>query len=319
MTTAVVGRGTRELLPIRHGTGAAAAFSSSTTTTAATTATDAATAKPVRDFFLDNLGKLFLGTIALVIASLVRSSFGTSNMKAVREELEALASIDPLEIDELRQANSELTPEVFRVVMQDVYAAAKMNEGRMTYADFVRAVRQTLARVKGEGCTIGMGHLLDRVVIAAFQDKLNHEKGSKTSTTSSDSSSSSSSMSFSSDLSSDPSSHSSDDVTMPLSFWLAVLSLALNGPVPDRIRILYEVMEMQSTQTNSHSHDHNDNDNNQEYDMSRRSSSGGDANAPKVTLHDVTTMVSHLQQSCQLVPDTQVVPTETKYPTQQYQ
>jgi len=232
-------------------------------------------------------------------------------MKAVREQLEIDASIDPLEIDELRQANSELTPELFRTIVHHVYAAAHEKGGRMTYPDFVRQVRTVLVKEKGEGCTIGMGHLLDRVVIAAFENKLNNSKESENK----NSGNSGDITSFSSDDFASPMSEKDNEVSMPLSFWLTVLSLALNGPVSERIRILYEVMEKQSTTSTNNS---NSDDSQQRYDLSATNNSSSDDNAPSVTLQDITTMVHYLQETCQLVPDTQVVPTETKYPTQQY-
>lgn len=290
---------------------------------------------------MDNLGKVFLSAIALVIGSLVRSSYGASNKKAVTEELEASASIDPSEMDDLRQANSELTADVFRSVAVSIYEASAQQQGSMTYPEFVKAVRKSLIRLQGGGVnavgTVGMGHLLDRVVISALQDKLKVVKKSSSDDSSRSSGSTAatetsySSESFSSsDSFSTTTNSSNDDVSMPISFWMTVLSMALNGPVTDRIQVLYEVLELQSKQTNSssnsqsHQQQHpmtttqHDDDSNNDSSNNNNNSSTGDANTPKVTVEGVTLLVQHLQDTCQLSPDTQVVPTETKYPIQQY-
>jgi len=298
------------------------------TTAASTTSESAAAAKPaveaaakeaepapIRDFFLDNLGKIFLTAIACVIASLVRSSYGTSNMKDVREALEAAAALDPLEIDALRQVNTELTPALFRTIVQELMSPSnQMNKDEWTYLDFVKAVRAILYREKGDGCTIGMGYLLDRVVITVLQQRKQREQQAP------DSAGSESSLGGESGFSSEMKHNTS---TMPLTFWLVVLSLAMNGPVPDRIRILYEILEMQRKSANAIKSDDgnvvdfgntesNNTNNNNDNNIEEQSSSSS------VTLSDVITMVEYLQETDQLVPDTQVVPTETKYPTQQY-
>jgi hypothetical protein len=161
----------------------------------------------------------------------------------------------------LRKANGELTPEMFRLILQELSSSYD----QMTYEEFVVQVRTILQREKGPHCTIGMGFLLDRVVIAALKNGLVFDQ---------------------------PPDDNHDHLALPLTFWFVVLSLALNGPVPDRIRVLYQVLEQCS---------HDDNNNHQ-----------------SVTLQDVTNMVRYLQETCQLAPEKQVVPTEAKYPTQQY-
>jgi hypothetical protein len=200
------------------------------------------------NIFLDNLGKIFLGAIGLLIGTLVRSSYGTSNRNRVRDELEEKASLDPLEIDDLRVANSELSPEVFRAIMEDVQEAFPL--GVSTYEDFVHSVRRTMSRLKGDAFTVELGHLLDRTVISAL-----HDQGKP------------------------------EDAEVPLTLLLAALSLALNSSVEDRITILFEAMRLKNG---------------------------------NVAYQDVRDMVGYLQDTCQLVPDAQVVEAETKYPTQKY-
>lgn len=201
------------------------------------------------NIFLDNLGKIFLGAIGLLIASLVRSSYGTSNKTKVREELEEQAALDPLEVDDLRVANSELTPEVFRTIMADVQET--FPEDTATYQDFVSCVRKTMARLKGDAFTVELGYLVDRAVLAALR-----EKGKR------------------------------EDEPVSLLFLLTALSMSLCSSVDDRITILFEAMH------------------------------------PKdgtVKFKDIQAMVGCLQDTCQLVPDAQIVKGGRQYPTQQYE
>jgi hypothetical protein len=205
------------------------------------------------NILLDNLGKIFLGAIGLVVLTLVRSSYGTTNKNNVRDMLEETAALDPLEIDDLRTANSELTPDVFRDIMKDLYL--KFPNGRACYTDFVVSVRTTMKEMKGDSFTIELGHLMDRVVMAALNKRSKTEQ---------------------------------DEVD--LAFLLAALSLALDSSVKERIEILYEAMQQQQqTETEG-----------------------------KPTVQDVLDMVGYLQDTCQLVPSSQVVKSDQKYPTQQY-
>jgi len=158
------------------------------------------------NIFLDNLGKIFLGTIGLIIGSLVRSSYGGSNRIKVREQLEEKAALDPLEVDDLRAANSELTPQVFRIIMEDLQEA--FPQGSATYQEFVFSVRKTMCRLKGEAFTVELGHLVDRAVLAAL-----HQQGK------------------------------AQDEPLPLAFLLTSLSLGLRSTVDDRISILFEAMQ----------------------------------------------------------------------------
>lgn len=197
--------------------------------------------------FLDNLGAIFLSSIGLLIAYLTRSYMNTNTRNAVRDEIEAQSALDPLEIDDLRFANAQLTPAVFRTLITEV-----SDEEIMTYAAFVEAVRRVMSQMKGPAFTVELGHLLDRVVVAALQ------KHNRTTLD-----------------------------AMPVEFWWGALSLALNSSIPERIQILYQVLK------------------------ERRE---------RVTVEDVTRMVEYLQDTCQLVPDSQILPIPSqKYPLQQYE
>jgi hypothetical protein len=208
--------------------------------------------------FLDNLGTIFLSAIGLIIGSLVRSYYGTNNRNRIRDALEETSPLDPLEIDDLRTANSELTVQVFRDIMKDVTERFPDHQN-VTYADFITAVRRNMVAMKGENFTIEFGHLIDRVVLGALKRR----------------------------------GHTSEE-PQTLAFWLTTLSLALSTPAVERIQMLYEVMQDAGT------------------------SNDRDPENPTVTVADVQTMVGYLQDTCQLVPDTQVIATEQKYPVQQY-
>jgi hypothetical protein len=199
--------------------------------------------------FFDNLGKIFLTVIAAIVGTLIRSSYNTSNRNLVRDHLEDISALDPVEIEELRLANSELKPEVFRTIMKAV--SDRFPHGSCSYHEFIHEVRRTMIGLKGGAFTIELGHLMDRVVTKILE---RHQK--------------------------------SADEPLPMGLWFATLSLALNSSAGDRIRILYEVMEMQDT---------------------------------PVMASNIPEMVEYLQDTCQLPCDSQIVPTDTKYPTQQYE
>ena len=177
-------------------------------------ASTSSSAKPKRkddsNIFLDNLGKIFLTLIAGVIATLVRSSRNSKNRITLRDELEDDAVIDPIEIDDLRIANSEMSPEVFRTILHDVHQ--QFTDGTCTYKEFVKVVRATMVRLKGEAFTIQLGHLLDRVVVDVLKVR-----------------------------------NKSSEDKMPVGLWLSVLSIALNSSVRDRVRILYETLEQEES------------------------------------------------------------------------
>jgi len=203
----------------------------------------------VSDILLDNLGKIFLLAIAGVIATIIRSSRNTTNRNQIRDMVEKISALDPVEIDELRVANSELTPAVFTTIVHDLLD--RFPQSVCSYHEFTHATRRTMARLKGGAFTVQLGHLLDRVAaeILAKQGK------------------------------------SADD-PLPLVLWLTTLSLALNSSVEERIEVLYNVMQTSNA---------------------------------TVVVSQVQELVGYLQDTCQLPADTQIVPTETKYPAQQWQ
>ena len=159
------------------------------------------------NIFLDNLGTIFLLTIGTIIGTLVRSSYNGSNRLQLRSDIELESELDPYEIDDLREANSEFKPEIFRRVAEA--ARTDFPTGTATYQEFVLSVRTTMRGIYGDAFTIELGHLMDRVVAAAFEAR-------------------------GKDLRTDQES---------LVFWFTVLSMALHSDASDRIRVLYEALQ----------------------------------------------------------------------------
>jgi hypothetical protein len=223
------------------------------------------------NIFLDYLGTIFLAGLGLIVVALVRSYRGGNNRNRKREEIEQQTPLDPLEIDDLRLANADLTLDVFRQVQAALLQhSADSGEGgdgsrQIQYADFVRAVRTALKSIKNDDAfTVELGHYLDRVVLDCMSQR----------------------------------GHVTTRDPQPLTFWMTLLSLALNAPVPDRILALYEVVAEQ------HASDKD----------------ADEAGRRRVTVADTRSLVRHLQNTCQLTPDTQVVEdADAKYPIQQYQ
>lgn len=164
------------------------------------------------NIFLDNLGTIFLLSIAGVVLALVRSSFGSSKKAKLRDQLEMDAELDPLEIDDLRVANGELTPDVFRSIMSRL--SQDFPQGTAKYEDFVFSTRKTMRSLKGEAFTVEMGHLMDRAVGSALKK---HGK--------------------------------SKDDEISIVFFLTALSLAMDidSSVSERIRVLYSVLQLKDS------------------------------------------------------------------------
>ena len=215
------------------------------------------------NIFLDNLGKIFLSTIALVLLSLLRSNKGNNAKAALRENIESAALLDPLEVEDLRLANDHLTREVW-----DEIAKKFSGQEAITYGLFMNGVLGVLRNKHGEGATIQCGHLMDRVVIRELERVAREEKVVGL----------------------------SRETELPVSFLLTALSLALNSTITDRVDALYNIM---------------------------RNAQGDNANEEStseqtVSIKQVEEMVQHLQRTCQLVPDAQIIPTNSDIPYQSY-
>lgn len=233
--------------------------------------------KTEANVFLDNLGKIFLFSIGAVIAALVRSSYNTSNRHLIRDRLEEIAAIDPKELEDFREANSELTLETMRKILSIYYRENARTSGvTSSYEDFVVAIRKIMATrfpKEGEAFTIEMGYYFDRMVVDILE-----QRGETT---------------------------ESDE--LPVALFFTAMAAAMNGTVSDRIRILHEIIALEEEGIVGQGVLH--------ADTSSSSSSSSEA-SKSVPLTKVRDMVGYLQETCQLPPDTQIVPTERKYPTQ---
>ena len=267
------------------------------------------------DYFFDNLGKIFLVAIASIIGTLIRGSYNTSNRNKIRDWIETTSALDPLEIDDLRVANSEFTSDVFVTIMDELYDTANPTGGsgnvsKMTYPEFVSRVRKIMIRVKGDAYTIQLGHLLDRVVaslvsyyatakdngVASDGDALASNSSGKTVMVESNGGGRDAFIG-------DNTTKTIDELELPISLWLTVLSLALNASSDELIQLLYQVLQKERQV--------------QQQEQGVDTTSGSASNTP--TLHQVVNLVGYLQQSCQLVPDTLVIDIPEEYiPTQQY-
>eukprot|EP00957_Ditylum_brightwellii_P060465 4591642-Ditylum_brightwellii.AAC.1 len=228
------------------------------------------------NLFLDNLGKIFLAAIATVVLMLVRSSHGTTNKNNIRDDVETLSALDPLEIDDLRDANTEFTLDVLDEIHKEVYSEFGETK-EATYNEFISVVLRVMRRLKGDAFTIELGHLMDRVVIAAmevqYSNSGNDEKGIMM-----------------------KEEQGMVDEKTPLSLLLTALTLALNSTVRDRVSILYQIMKQQ------------DNTN----DIDSSNSKG------VVSEKMIIQMIDHLQKTCQLVPDSQIIESNVSYPVREY-
>lgn len=195
-----------------------------------------------------------------------------------------MALLDPLEIDDLRRANSEFTMTVWNTIVEEIKNEF-IDRGitSVTYPQFLSVVMGVMKDMKGEGFSIQMGHLMDRVVIAELERKREEDN----------------------DEGADNAKQDSDELS--LSFLLTSLSLALNSSVTERIQVLYDSMligtEMNSSTSTSSSSSEEEESNNTNSIASKE---------------QVEHMIQNLQSSCQLVPDAQIVETNSKVPYQTF-
>lgn len=225
------------------------------------------------NLFLDNLGKIFLSTIALVLIMLLRSTKSNNARTALREDIESNALLDPLEIDDLRLANSDFTIDVWHNIVKEIRNQFQ-NRAAVTYPEFLSVVMRVMRETRGEGFTIQFGHLVDRVIIAELE-RIGMGRG----------------------VGDDEEKGREEDLSqteLPLPFLFAALSLALHSTISDRIRALFEVMLLD------------------------RSDISPSLEEVSVDEDQVSQMIQNLQYTCQLVPEAQIVETNSKVPYQTY-
>ena len=138
-----------------------------------------------------------------------------------------------------------------------------------------------MREIQGEGFTIQFGHLVDRVVVAELErvDKENGCDG----------------VDQRKDLMQNE---------LPLSFLYAALSLALHSSVTDRVQALYDTML--------------DETNNNDMTSSTNTTDEEESSTTTVSSDKLIQMIQHLQNTCQLVPESQIVETNSKVPYQTY-
>ena len=101
---------------------------------------------------------------------------------------------------------------------------------------------------------------------------------------------------------------SNDDGKVELSLLLVALSLCLNSSVRDRVNLLFEIMVQKQNAEAAK----------QKQTQTITSNQDDTVALSVVDKKYITDMVGYLQQTCQLVPDAQIVQSKTKYPLQQY-
>lgn len=280
--------------------------------------------KTAGDYFLDNLGTLFLSFIAIVIASLVRSSMGTSEKTKLRSDIEEFASaLDPFEINDLRNANRWLDRHFMEYLIQmfsDRSNATNMlniADGRLSYTDFIGHVSRALKEYSEHSHptslkmssqtkstpipnSIQMGHLIDRVILSILnkRESITRTEGNT----------------IKAQGDSPPLSqpHHDHDGRLPIQLLLVTLSLAMNGSIRDRVEILHQIMLL-GIQGSDHVTGMSTNTTESSSKSSHHSST-----TSLVKEGDIIQMIDYLQQTSQLVPDAQIVEAEVKYPYQKY-
>ena len=232
------------------------------------------------NIFLDNLGKIFLSTIGIVLFMLLRSTTSNNSRTSLREDIEATSLLDPLEIEDLRLANADFTIDVWYKIVKEIKNQFPGRDS-ISYPEFLSVVMKVMREIKGEGFTIQFGHLVDRVVVAELE-RVDKEDGCD-------------GVDQKKDLMQNE---------LPLSFLYAALSLALHSSVTDRIQALYDTML--------------DETNNNEMTASPNTADEEESSTTTVSGDKLIQMIQHLQNTCQLVPEAQIVETNSKVPYQTY-
>jgi hypothetical protein len=200
-------------------------FTTATATTTTTTTSGNSARDKTKDktdnIFLDNLGTIFLSAIGVVVAWLMRSYYNSKARNMLRDIIEQTSAADPIELDDVRVANSELVPEVFYQIQQFVLSSASAGSHAqeddglmMTYPEFVKHVRTAMMHMKGDAFTIQLAHVLDRVAAAVVLRQLQQDDH--------DDSGGSTTIML-------------QTTKMSVQFWLTLLSLSYSGSLPNNV------------------------------------------------------------------------------------
>lgn len=211
---------------------------------------------------------------------LLRSTKSNNARTALREDLEYNALLDPLEIDDLRLANEDFTIEIWDDIVKEMKRTFP-NRSAVTYPEFLSLVMNVMKKAKGEGFTVQFGHLVDRVVIAELERSGKNGGG----------------VDSTSERSAEQEQVRLLQAELPITFLFAALSLALHSTVNDRVRALFDTMVLERTDNSLQQQEENE---------------------LHVDADQVSQMIQHLQNTCQLVPEAQIVETNSKVPYQTF-
>jgi hypothetical protein len=253
------------------------------------------------------MGTIFLTVIGGIVAWLVRSYLNSQERTAVRHRLEATSAADPLELDDVRVANSDLVQlnvETFQQVMELVQSRLETTSEeacyRMTYPQFVSAVRTALLTIHTKeqpsftdtsasevAVTVQLGHILDRIALSMLWKQ-----------------------------EPPPQQHALDTnrllntVSLPLAQWWTLVSLAMDVMPRQRIPILLQAVVQSSSMGGTET---------DEYSLEATTTAKRTNDDVVLTYEQVVELVSYLQASCQLAPDAQIVADPLRqYPLQRY-
>ena len=349
------------------------------------------TTKNDSNLLLDHLGKVFLLAIVSVIVTLVRSSYNTKNRNKIRDQLEVHAALDPLEFEEFRAANTELTLPLLQHMVASFYTDPTIptamtvrrdrtatgnttdtaifdgNEAQQqphhqhqhyqqqrvlhcTYLDFIKMVRTIMATKIGGGTghstamdeafTLELGHYVDRMVLAIAHERNRTKEQTQFETFDTNDIGDQMTMALR-ELEEEEETkkknanvNEGEAILLPVALYWTALIAAMNGSVSDRIRILHDVLSMEEQymsslpSSSSSSSSLSAKDNNTIVDVTDVADGAGSSlvgttdddttTRTVVPLSRVRDMVGYLQATYQLPPDTQIIPTDTKYPAQQW-
>jgi hypothetical protein len=273
------------------------------------------------------MGTIFLTVIGGIVAWLVRSYMNSQERLAVRNRLEACSAADPIELDDVRVANSNLVhlnARTFSQAMElvqsqlDVSSSSSSSDQtgchmHMTYPQFVTAVRTALYTIQTlqeqskltdtnaaaqVAVTVQLGHILDRIALSMLL-----KTPSK------------SSASAAPEIVKQPNQQWTT-VALPLAQWWTLLSLAMDVPPRQRIPILLQAMLQSPPSSSSYPTAVADTETG---DKPLEASTAQTDDNDALTYPQVVELVSYLQASCQLAPDAQIVADPSRqYPLQRY-
>jgi hypothetical protein len=236
------------------------------------------------NLFLDNLGKIFGLSLLSIIVFVIRSSKKTSAQTAVKEDIENKAILDPVEIEEMRSVNNELTIAVFRKLCDSVIRdSSEKGYTKITYPEFMRLVKEQYKLItKDSSSTLQFGHNLDRILFSLpnYTDKTEYT----------------------------------------LVFLLTVISMCCYSTVDDRVTLLWDVVRHYDAVSCGGVGDGGDNNNNNKTDNTSNTTTNNNNNTNnnKVNHKSMQDFLQILATTNQLPPEVYPIETDTRYPFQTY-